>query len=165
MSEPGPDAPIRRSPPPRWLLRAINPLVRPLLQRSKFLQSFVLVFHFIGRKSGRAYDIPAGYHLVKGAPIVLSTSTWRKNFAGGKEIEVTYQGRRRPARAHLVDDRDEVAAFLEERFAEYGPDEARRRLGFQVDVDRAPSREEWAEAVARTGMSLIRLDFRDETKR
>ncbi len=50
-------------PPPLWLFRALNPLMRALL-RSPFhglLSGMLMLLSYTGRKSGRTYTIPIGY--------------------------------------------------------------------------------------------------------
>jgi hypothetical protein len=46
--------------------------------------------------------------MIDGVPSVLTSSGWRHSFAGGREIEVTLRGERRPAYAVLVDEPGEV---------------------------------------------------------
>jgi len=98
-----PRPPVERRHPPDALLRAVNPLIRWLLDRGR-LGNQLLVLHYTGRRTGRRFDVPAGYHVIDGVVSVLTNSSWRHNFTGGKEIDVTLRGRRQGARAVLVDD-------------------------------------------------------------
>ncbi|MFZ1118173.1 MAG: hypothetical protein WAN44_20355 [Propionibacteriaceae bacterium] len=69
------------------------------------------------------------YHVIDGVVSLLTNSGWRHNFTGGKDIEVTFRGRRQGARAVLIDDADTVAAVYERLIGELGPSRAKRRLG------------------------------------
>jgi hypothetical protein len=134
----------------------VNPLVRRLVARGVAADQLLLL-HFVGRRTGRRYDVPAGYHLL-GEPTVLTNSPWRHNFAGGRDIEVTFRGARRAARATLVDDVEAVTEVYAGLFEALGWKPAQRRLGLKVHVDRAPTRTEIAGAVRESGLSLVRLE-------
>jgi hypothetical protein len=148
--------PVERVHPPDALLRMINPLMRRLIARGRFGHQLLLL-HYVGRRSGRRFDVPAGYSVIDGVVSVLTNSGWRHNFAGGRDIEVTMHGRRRPAYAVLVDDPQEVTDVYERLIDELGIKQARRRLGLRFNVDRVPTRSELQEAIQRSGLSLVRI--------
>lgn len=153
---------IERRRPPKALVRAVNPLIRRLLS-SRFhrpLSRALLVLHLDGRRSGRHYDVVAGHHTVAGRFGVLTSSGWRHNFAGGRDIEVTRRARRRPARANLIDDPATVADLYLSVIDEVGVEQAQRRLGIRFNLDRPPTRDELAEAVTREGLSFVELELR-----
>ena len=135
----------------------MNPLVRRLIGRGLAADQ-LLVLHYAGRRSGRQYDVPAGYHVIGDVPTVLTNSPWRRNFAGGRDIEVTYRGARRAAVATLVEDAGAVTEVYTDLFDALGWKAAQRRLGLRVNVDRAPTRDEIAQVVRESGLSLVRLD-------
>lgn len=87
---------VERTHPPAFLMKAVNPLTRRLIARGKASDA-LLVLHYTGRKSGTAYDVPAGYHLIDGQITVFTNSAWRHNFTGGRDITVTLRGERTPA--------------------------------------------------------------------
>jgi hypothetical protein len=126
----------------------INPLMRRLIARGRFGHQLLLL-HYVGRRSGRRFDVPAGYSVIDGVVSVLTNSGWRHNFAGGRDIEVTMHGRRRPAYAVLVDPQ-EVTDVYERLIDELGIKQARRRLGLRFNVDRVPTRSELQEAIQRS---------------
>jgi hypothetical protein len=97
---------VERCHPPSALMRLINPFMRRLVGGGR-LGNQILVLHYVGRRSGRHFDVPAGYHLIGGVVSVFTNSGWRHNFAGGRNIEVTLRGVRQPAQAVLCDDPDE----------------------------------------------------------
>ncbi len=134
----------------------VNPIVRKLVARGR-LADQLLLLHYVGRRSGRRFDVPAGYHLIDGRVSVFTNSGWRYNFAGGRDIEVTIRGVRQPARGVLSVDPDEVAEIYERLVGELGHDRAGRRLGLRFNVDRAPTREELRDAVQRSGLSIVRI--------
>jgi hypothetical protein len=137
-------------------MRMVNPMVRRMVARGR-LGDQVLLLHYLGRRSGRRFDVPAGYHSIDGLASVFTNSGWRYNFAGGRDIEVTLRGVRQPARAVLCDDSDEVAEVYERLIAELGIDQAARRLGLRFNVDRAPTRDELRDAIQRSGLSIVRI--------
>ena len=133
----------------------INPLMRRLIARGR-LGNQLFLLHYTGRRSARRFDVPAGYSVIDGVVSVLTNSGWRHNFAGGRDIEITMHGRRRPAHAVLVDDPQEVTdVYL--RLIELGIKQARRRLGLRFNVDRVPTRSELQEAIQRSGLSIVRI--------
>jgi hypothetical protein len=154
---PGTRPVVERRHPPIVIVRLVNPLVRRLVGRGVAADQ-LLVLHYVGRRSGRSYDVPVGYHVISGVPTVLTNSPWRRNFAGGLGIEVTYRGARRLAHATLVEEVETVAGIYAGLFDLIGWKAAQRRLGLRVNVDRAPTRDEIARAVRDSGLSLVRLD-------
>ena len=148
--------PIERVHPPDALFRLINPLMRRLIARGR-AKDQLLILHYAGRKTGRRFDVPAGCHIIDGVPSVLTSSSWRCNFAGGRDIEVTLRGERRPAHAVLIDDPREVATVYERLIRELGIKQARRRLGLRFNVDRPPTLLELQEAIERSGLSIVRI--------
>lgn len=157
MARSGPRPAVERRPPPRRLVRLVNPLVRRLVTRGVGGDQ-LLVLHLRGRRTGRAYDLPVGYHLVDGVPTVLTDSRWRHNVAEPTEVAATVRGVRGPYLARLQDDPEEVAAVYEQLVARLGVTGAGRRLGLRVHVDRAPTRAELADVVRRTGLAAVRLE-------
>jgi hypothetical protein len=152
-----PDKPaVERRHPPNALMRLINPLTRRLVGRGRAGDQ-ILLLHYVGRRSGRHFDVPAGYHLIGGVVSVFTNSGWRHNFAGGRNIEVTLRGVRQPAQAVLCDDPDEVAESYERLIEDLGTDRAARRLGLRFNVDRAPTRDELKDGIRRSGLSLVRI--------
>jgi hypothetical protein len=136
-------------------MRLINPLMRRLVSRGRAGDQ-ILLLHYAGRRSGRHFDVPAGYHLIDGVVSVLTNSGWRHNFAGGRNIEVTLKGVRKPAHVVLCDD-PEVTDTYERLIRELGTARAARRLGLRFNVDRAPTRDELEDGIRRSGLSIVRI--------
>jgi hypothetical protein len=139
-------------------MRSVNPMMRRLVERGRFGNQ-LLVLHYTGRRTGRRFDVPAGYHMIDGVVSVLTNSGWRHNFAGGKDIEVTLHGRRQPARAVLIDRPDSVAAVYERLVGELGVRQAERRLGIRINLDRAPTLDELRDAVQRSKLSIVQIQI------
>jgi hypothetical protein len=152
---------VERVRPPRAVVLFGNPVMRLLLRSPlhRLVSGALLLLHFRGRRTGRAYTVPVGYHRIDGQLGVLTNSGWRVNLRGGAGIEVTYRGRRHPARATLVEDPEVVAGVYERLIGHLGVERAQRRLGIRINVDRVPTRAELAEAVRRSGLSILRLDL------
>jgi hypothetical protein len=150
---------VERVHPPNSLMRLVNPITRRLIAAGRMGEQ-VLLLHYRGHKSGRNFDVPAGYIDIDGVPSVLTNSGWRHNFRGGRDIEVTIRGHRRPARAILVDDPDVVAATYQRLIDEIGVKGAQRRLGVRINMDRPPTQDELREMVERSGLSICRIEDR-----
>jgi hypothetical protein len=142
------------------LARLLNPLVRRLAERGVAGGS-LLVLRYRGRRTGRAYAVPVGYHVLDAVVHVVTDSGWRHNFATPAEVEVTLRGRRRRSLARLQDDPDEVADVLDRLVRRLGVRGAERRLGLRIAGDEPPSRAELTEAVQRTGLSVVVLEHED----
>jgi hypothetical protein len=95
--------------------------------------------------------------MIDGVPSVLTSSGWRHNFAGGREIEVTLRGERRPAYAVLVDETGEITGVYQRLIEKWGLKQARRRLGLRFNVDRVPTAAELRSAIKRSGLSIVRI--------
>jgi hypothetical protein len=147
---------VERRHPPKAVMRVVNPITRRLIGWGR-LGDQLLLLHYTGRKTGRHYDVPAGYHLIDNVVSILTNSPWRHNFAAGRDVEVTLHGHRRPARALLIDDPDQVAAVYERLIADLGPARAARRLGIVINTGAVPTRAELHEAVTRSGLSIVQV--------
>lgn len=147
---------MERRHPPKALMRLIDPLMRRLVGRGRGGDQ-ILLLHYVGRRSGRRFEVPAGYHLIDDVVSVFTNSGWRHNFAGGRDIEVTLRGVRQPAHVVLCDGSDEVADIYERLITELGVDRAAWRLGLRINVDRAPTHDELRDAVQRSGPSIVRI--------
>lgn len=115
----------------------------------------------MGRRSGRRFDVPAGYHLIDGVVSVFTDSPWRHNFAGARH-RIHPEGVRQPAHLTLCDDPDGVADIDRRLINELGTDRAARRLGLRFNVDCAPTRDELRESMERSGLSIVRISMTQE---
>jgi hypothetical protein len=67
---------VERRHPPNALMRMINPLMRRLGGRGR-AGNQILLLHYVGRRSGRHFDVHACCHLIGGVVSVFTNSGWR----------------------------------------------------------------------------------------
>ncbi|WP_161965163.1 hypothetical protein [Ornithinimicrobium cerasi] len=146
--------------PPASLLRVVNPVLRTILRSPlhRAASTGLMLLHVKGRKSGRVYVVPVGRHVYQGQLVALAGGTWRRNLAGGADLEVTLDGHRRPAHGELIEDPREVAEIFEDLLAQIGPKRA-NRLGLKLNTDRAPTTTELQAALV--DRNVVRLTFLD----
>jgi hypothetical protein len=99
--------------PPLLLVRLMNPVMRMLLRTpiGRLIRPCALL-EFHGRRSGRRFLVPVGYHDVNGERMVFTPAPWRSNFAGGRTVTVWFRGRHDTVTGTLVDDPAVVAQLL-----------------------------------------------------
>ena len=155
---------VERAIPPALMVRVGNPVLTWLLsgrRRSAKVGQDLLILHVTGRRTGRVYSTPVSYQRQPdGRLLVLTSSTWRVNLRGRPTpVEHTLLGERIPATAEL-EERPAVVAEVYERLIEkFGLARAGRRLGIRINLDRAPTRDELAEASRREHLSVVHLDL------
>ena len=105
---------VRDARPPLALIRVLNPVLRTVLRTplGRVVRPFVLL-DFTGRRSGRSYRVPAGWHEVDGVTFVLSPARWRGNFAGGAPVTVHRRGSVQKMTGTLVTDPSQVATAIQ----------------------------------------------------
>lgn len=159
MSEPTRPA-VEDRTPPLAVLKTINAVLRPVLQSPlhRAVGGGLMLLHVTGRKSGRVYVVPVGRHEYHGQLVASAGGAWRRNLAGGADLEVTLGGRRRRAHGELVDDPHEVAQIFSDLLAQVGLKRA-NTLGLRLNVDRAPTLQELQAALA--NRKVLRLDLLD----
>jgi hypothetical protein len=150
---------VSGGPPPAWLLRAINPLVRPLLRSPLhgIVSGRLLLLSYVGRTSGRPYTIPIGY-VPWGEDEILSFSSrrWWVNLREGEPVTMVIRGRRRTARPAVEESLEGRAELLEELVRRRGP-RAARRLFLGLPTDRPPTHAEALDAASRIAAVRFRL--------
>lgn len=105
---------VRDARPPAALVAILNPIMRALLRSplGRLVTPLALI-EFTGRRSGRRYRIPAGWHHADGRPVVFSPAPWRNNFAETWPATVHHRGRAHQMTGILIDDPKETARALE----------------------------------------------------
>ena len=111
--------------------------------------------HFTGRRSKRPYTVPAGVHRLDGALYLATSSSWRHNFTPAADGELTWQGRRTPARFRLVTDPEPTARGYLELWQRYGRESGPRRLGITVTDGPQPTLDDFRAAVAAGPLTLV----------
>lgn len=152
---------VKRSAPPRVLLKLGTPLVRMILGSPlhRMLDDGLLVLHLTGRKTGRRYDIPVAYVDMDmgGEFTAVAAGRWRMNLRGGADVEVTLRGGLHPMRALLVEDPAAVAVSYQAMIGRIGWKKAQRRLGISLPAGRVPTALQLKDAALMYGWSVITL--------
>jgi F420H(2)-dependent quinone reductase len=132
----------------RRLMRVGNTFMRPLLHSrwGRRIDDLALL-SFTGRRSGRRYTVPVGYHELEGHGVVLTTSPWKANLRGGADVEVEHKGRRMPMRAELIEDPHAVAQVYGALLRMIELSKAKLAIGLEVIGDKIPTEEEIERAV------------------
>jgi len=130
------------------MMRIGNAFVRPLL-RSRFGRRIddLALLSFTGRRSGRRYTVPVGYHELDGDGVILTASAWKANLRGGADVELMHHGRRSPMRAELIEEPHQVARLYSALLRRIVLSKAKLAIGLEVIGDRIPTDEEIEEAV------------------
>jgi hypothetical protein len=148
---------VERRHPPNALMRLINPFMRRLVGRDR-LGSQLLVLHYVGRRSGRHFDVPAGYHLIGGVVSVFTNSGWRHNFAGGRNIDSHPQRRPPTSPGGAVQRSGRGRPHLSAAERRRGHRSSSSSPGpHRFSVDRAPTRDELKDGIRRSGLSIVRI--------
>jgi glyoxylase-like metal-dependent hydrolase (beta-lactamase superfamily II) len=157
---------VERVKPPEAIIKVGNPIFGWLLRSPLhgLVDEHLMLVRFRGRKTGRSYTLPVGRRTTDGRLGVLTNSPWRDNFRGGASVEVILRGELRRGRAELVEDPDEVARIYADLIEEYGHEQAVRRLGIRINVDRAPTQEELVDVIERSGLSFVAIDLVEEDR-
>jgi hypothetical protein len=132
------------------MTRIANVFVRPLLRSStgKGIHELALL-SFVGRRSGKRYEVPVQYHELDGEPLILTAAPWRANLRGGADVELIHEARRVSMRAELIEDADEVASLYEALIQQIGVAKAKAtKIGIEVDGEQRPTHQEIRNAVA-----------------
>lgn len=105
----------RDARPPQLLVRMMNPVLRFVLRTplGRLVRPFALL-EFVGRRSGRQFLVPVGYHELDRGHLVVTPAPWRVNFRSPHPVVVHFRGRREVCLGHLVDDPATVATALRE---------------------------------------------------
>jgi glyoxylase-like metal-dependent hydrolase (beta-lactamase superfamily II) len=152
---------VERVKPPEAIIKVGNPIFGWLL-RSRLhglADEHLMLVRFRGRKTGHTYTLPVGRRTIDGRLGVLTNSPWRVNFRGGAPVEVILGGELRRGGAELVEDPEEMARIYANLIEEYGYEQAGRRLGIRINVDRMPTHEELVDAIERSGLSFVVIDL------
>lgn len=132
-------AEIKTQRPPDWLFKnLINPTIKAILRSPLhgILSGNLLILHFQGRKTGKAYSTPVGYHRLDEKTVLLMTrSPWWKNLNNAEEILLRLAGKDSLASAEVITDKTIVWDYIS-RFLKENPDP--RRIGIMLSKDSSP---------------------------
>ena len=149
---------VRLQPPPPKLMRIVNPLVRRVLTMAPFGRRMrrQAVLGFQGRRSGRSHRVPVCLFDVDGAVMVFTTRSWRFNFVDGAPVTVTHQGRRRRARATLLDTNPEQVGRAVRAALDNGA------IPFQIGLKMPRNYNPTVAELAALPLRLIHVAFEEE---
>ena len=143
--------PVRAQPPPKLMLRVVNPFVRAIAGSRLGPRMRWGVVSFTGRRTGTKYAIPVGIHDIDGVATVFTAERWRLNFRGGAEVTVIQGGKQRRGQGRLVEDSAQVGAALAVALRSAKP----RDLGIAVDKGHTPTTAD----LAAIGEYMIQILF------
>jgi deazaflavin-dependent oxidoreductase (nitroreductase family) len=147
---------VQDAPPPKAVLRLINPLLVALLRSPlhRLASKRLMLLTITGHKSGRTYTLPVGRHETPDGTFVLSAGgNWRHNLRGGAEVRVTLDRRERTAYATLEEDSIRAAEVFKGLLDRAGA----RAVGVKVNVTHSPTPEEIKPALANRGVAYLKL--------
>ncbi len=140
---------------------ALNVLMRGLLRTPLIARGIgrrLLVFHLVGRKSGKKYDIPVAYTRHEGKLLVgVVAKKWVANIREDAPVSITLQGRRRLADAVLRRDEQSVVRLFGVIARDNKAHAAFSGVGF--DPDGTPHQADLVQAY-RMGAVVIELTVR-----
>jgi hypothetical protein len=142
---------VRSQPPPKVLLRFVNPFVRAVAPSRLGRRMRWGVLSFTGRRTGTEYAIPVGIHDVDGVATVFTRERWRLNFRDGAAVTVMQGGQKRRGHGQLVEDSAQVGAALAVALRNAKP----RDLALAVDKGYTPTTAD----LAAIGESMIQIRF------
>jgi hypothetical protein len=145
--------------PLNWVPAAV--LRSPL---HRILSDNILLFEYVGRRSGQWYATPINYRQVGETLLVSTDSPWHRNFAAGVQTtaSVILHGRRHPVGVELVNDHAEaVEDLLSIVRAQPGYG---RWAHVRVAADGEPSRDD-AEAEITRGRRVLDLHMQTVARR
>lgn len=149
---------VRLAPPPRALMRTINPLIRRVIAHPRLGRRVPLmaVLEFTGRRSGARLRVPVCLHSIDGVPMVFTPRSWRLNFTEPAPVAVTARGRVRHGRAVLLHPTPEERGAALRRALDNGA------TPFELGLKAARGHDITAGELSAIGLALIRIDFPEE---
>lgn len=104
----------RDARPPLILVRVMNPIMRVVLRTplGRLVRPFALL-EFTGRRSGRRFLVPVGWHEIDSRHVAITPAPWRANFRDGIPVTVWFRAQRQDLIGVLDDDTDRVAVALQ----------------------------------------------------
>ena len=114
----GVESSVGDAPPPRAVMRIVNPMMRFVLRTplARLIRPLALL-DFEGRRTGRHRQVVVGWHLIEGAPVVVTPAAWRVNFAEARVATIRWRGRESSWVGTLETDPSIVARLVEQMFA------------------------------------------------
>jgi hypothetical protein len=124
----------QRQQGPKILFKLLNPLMKFLLN-SPFHQGMskrVMVISFTGRKTGKRYSTPVAYVLEGEHVIVVTYSSWWKNFKEPAPVQMRIQGKNVSGTAVFVHDPVRIKQIVHTLMNSSGK-EMMQRMGLWIE--------------------------------
>jgi hypothetical protein len=152
---------VRQQPPKRPFV-VINAVMRGLLRSPahRLVGDRIGLLTFTGAKTGKTYRTPVGVHDLDGGLVTLTSSGWRVNFRTPAPVTLHRAGRDLDLTATLIEDPDQVAGVYATLIDRFGYQQAGRRLGIKITVDRTPTHQELADSAHHFGLSVVSYQSR-----
>jgi len=146
-------------PPPRWVLRTMNHVMRPLLAAplGKRIDG-VMLLEFQGRRTGRTIRVPVNLNLVDGFVTAFTDAPWRYNFTSGAPATVIHRGRRHPTYGTLVPMSPQEMGVAVRKSLDNGG--SAQRMGIKSPKGHEPTAAELAAIGPALGTALIRFELK-----
>jgi hypothetical protein len=142
--------------PPKALMKLMNPLMKAVLRsplRGR-MGDKLMVLTFSGRKSGKQFSTPVGYHREGDTIFVYTHSPWRRNFEGGAAVAMLVNGQKLRGQAETITDSEIVLKGVQDFIAKEGVKNT-RMLGISLDTSHEPSEAELRQAIV--GLAMVRI--------
>jgi len=123
-----------RPPIPKIAYLVVNPLMKLLLRSPLhgLISDDLMLITFTGRKSGNTYTTPVGYILMEeGVLMIFTESPWWRNLDAVPEVTLRLRGERVKGRAEIIEDPDQIRAYLR-KMAEKRGEEMLERMEMDV---------------------------------
>lgn len=147
-----------RRPPKALFKYLMNPLMTLLLRSPLHgrISGSLALLQFQGRKSGKRFSIPVGYHRDGEQILVFTHSPWYKNFQDGAPVTLLLAGKEVAGHAQAVQDPETILTHVEPLVRKYGPQQA-RRMALTLDPDREPTTDELRASIASQNLVMVRI--------
>ncbi|MEM6703570.1 MAG: hypothetical protein AAF690_12725 [Acidobacteriota bacterium] len=147
-------ATIARSVPSPRVMGLVNPMVKFIVNRGcPPVAKQLMVLHWTGRKSGRAFSTPVSRLEHDGRLFTKTRAGYKHNFIGGGPAELVLDGERRKFVATAVESPDAVAERMRSVLDELGTRKGARAFGLKIEGN--PTKAELAAFAAEDGSVVI----------
>jgi hypothetical protein len=147
-----------RRPPKALFKYVMNPAMTLLLRSPlhRRISGSLALLSYTGRKSGKRFTTPVGYHRAGQHILVFTHSPWWKNFEGGAPVTMLIEGKEVQGHAEAIRDPDQIFTHVEPLVRKYGAKQA-RRMALTLDPGREPTADELRAAIGAQELIMLRI--------
>ena len=136
------------------VMKVMNPVMKFLVARGWGpMADQVMVLHWTGKKSGKAYATPVSRFELDGRLFTQTKAGYKANFVGGGPAELLFGGSRRAYTGTVVDAPDVVGERMRSVLDALGTKDGARALGLKIEGD--PTTAELVEFASGDGAVVI----------